>query len=208
MPVEHVERTIEPADSELVGRAAAGDAQAFDLLFQRHFPRIYNFAHRLTNDREDAQDIAQQAFVRTYGALKRIRDAQSFQKFVYQTTANLARDRARRRSRKPWISFGSLLGKPSDEAGTQAEADFADVAQDPFETALGVTRSDALEQAIQRLPQEFREVVVLHHLQDMDIVDVAAVLGIPEGTAKSRLGRARQRLRSMLRPWFDGEAER
>jgi RNA polymerase sigma-70 factor (ECF subfamily) len=200
-----VQPTGQTADAQLVQRARSGDEQACDLLFRRHYPKVYNLALHLEGNRDDAADVAQTAFVRAYDSLHRLRDEQAFLKWVYRIVVNIVRDRTKAARRKPWISFQNLL-RPSRNAEESAEpVEFADRSLDPERIAMRKARGHALQNAIAALPLEFREALTLHHLQNLDVKQIAEVLGIPEGTVKSRLGRARQRLREALREWLDEE---
>lgn len=192
-------------DAQLVQRAKNGDEQACDLLFRRHYPKVYNLALHLEGNRDDAADVAQTAFVRAYDSLHRLRDEQAFLKWIYRIVVNIVRDRAKAAHRKPWVSFQNLL-RPNRDAEESAEpVEFADRSLAPERIAMRDAHSHALQRAIAALPLEFREVLTLHHLQNLDVKQIAEVLGIPEGTVKSRLGRARQRLREALHEWLDEE---
>ncbi|MGC8667330.1 MAG: RNA polymerase sigma factor [Chthonomonadales bacterium] len=189
-------------DAEIVRRVRRGDTQAFDALFHRYYNPIYGFAFHLLGDGTAAEDVAQEAFVRAFAGIAGLRDADAFLEWMYRITLNLVRDRARNNRRKPWISFFDLRKSRSRE---EAEpVDFADAALDPARIAQSDARAGALYAAIAALPQEFREVVVLHHLQKVGVQGIARLLGVPEGTVKSRLGRARAKLRSALADWIEG----
>lgn len=182
-------------DGYLVRRAQQGAPGAFDTLFERHYARIFNFALKMEGNRDNAADIAQTAFVRAY---------QAFVAFLYRIVVNLVRDRAKSARRKPWVRFADLWRpEPGQESETEP-VEFADNSQDPEVLTAHRERDRALTAAIGALPLEFREVLVLHHLQGMDVRDIAAVVGVAEGTVKSRLSRARQRLRSALSDWVEG----
>jgi RNA polymerase sigma-70 factor (ECF subfamily) len=109
---------------------------------------------------------------------------------------NGVRDSRRRAARKPWQSLTDLLRSRTDKPRAQAIVTF-----DQTRTGL----SDALAQNIKALPDEFREVFVLHHLQELDLNQIAEIQGVPIGTVKSRLGRARERMRAAMKPWLDGD---
>lgn len=119
-------------DADLVARAVAGEVGAFDVLFRKHYARVYNFALRLDGNTANAEDIAQTAFVRAYSSLGRIRDGHAFLKLLYRTVVNLERDRAKSARRKPWVSFHDLLRAIRDDAGGGEEpAMFADASLNP-----------------------------------------------------------------------------
>jgi RNA polymerase sigma-70 factor (ECF subfamily) len=189
------------SDAALVAQAAQGDPDAYDRLFRRHYDRLFHFALRLEGNRANAEDIAQTAFVRAYESLGRLRDGQAFLKFLYRIVVNLVRDRAKSAQRKPWIGFLDLW-RSQNNATEQAEpVEFADSALNPERMVVLSEEQHALLNAIADLPLEFREALILHHIQQLDLHQIADVLGIPEGTVKSRLARARQRLRAALGAW-------
>lgn len=190
-------------DAELVERVRQGETAAYDRLFDRHYQRVYNFALRLVGDRDQAEDIAQTAFIRAYESLGHLLDGQAFLKYLYRIVINQVRDRARQRQRKPLIGFLDLLSKRSAPEDPPEPVEFADRSLDPERLTAQKAKSEALTEAIARLPLEFREPLVLHHLQEMDLKEIAELTGVAEGTVKSRLGRARQRLRETMRPWVE-----
>lgn len=191
----------EASDADLVASARAGDDRAFDALFQRHYGRIVNFAVRLQGNMDEAEDIAQTAFVRAHASLRSIRDGQALLAWLYRTVVNLVRDRAKSARRKPLMSFGDMRQSGDDPEPTLNEP--ATRALDPAGIAMSAARDEALGKAIADLPLDFREPLVMHHLEHMAVEDIAGVLGKPIGTVKSRLSRARSRLREALLAWYE-----
>ncbi len=186
-------------DARLVAAAARGDQEAFGSLFRAHYRRVYNFAFRMTESGDAAEDVTQTAFVRAYESIGRLRDGQAFLKFMFRIVVNLVRDRAKAARRKPWVSFEDVT-----VAGGGAEpVEFADASLDPHRITAGVEMHRALLEQVRALAPEFREVVVLHHMEEMDVREISRTLGVPEGTVKSRLGRARAKLREALAGWMD-----
>lgn len=199
-------RPCHDADAELVRRVQRGESRAFDSLFACHYPRLYGFALRMLGSRDDASDTAQQAFVRAFRAMDTLKDGKAFEGWLFKIVVNLVRDRAKRMKRKPWVSFwrqGGDRDSPGGDANTAEPSELADASLDPERLAQAHARDQALEAAISRLPQQFREILLLHHIQGMDLRAASETLGVPEGTLKSRLGRARQRLRAELQDWLE-----
>ncbi|MBM3496004.1 MAG: sigma-70 family RNA polymerase sigma factor [Armatimonadetes bacterium] len=189
-------------DSDLMASARAGDDRAFDLLFQRYYAKVAGLAARLHGNMEDAEDIAQTAFVRAHANLARIRDGQALLAWLYRTVVNEIRDRAKAKKRKPLFLLGDLArGEDGPEAAALAEP--GDRELDPARIVARSERDSALERAIGGLPLEFREPVVMHHIEQMDLGEIAGALGVPVGTVKSRLSRGRARLREALAEWFE-----
>jgi RNA polymerase sigma-70 factor, ECF subfamily len=189
-------------DAALVARVVAGDSRAFDQLFDNHYSRIYNFVAHLIDDRDAAEDIAQMVFVRVYRVIGALRDRRAFLQFAYRVAVTWVRDRARRARRKPWVSLRDMLRHVTSSDRTMPEpAEFADRTLDPSYIVEHFSLASALGAAIAELPDEFREVIVLHHIEGLDVAQIAEVIKAPVGTVKSRLGRARGRLRTVLREW-------
>jgi RNA polymerase sigma-70 factor (ECF subfamily) len=132
-----------------------------------------------------------------------MRDGQALLAWLYRTVVNIVRDRAKSARRRPMRRFGDLANSRTGAHETKIE-ELADEALDPSRKLLAAERDRALERAIGDLPLEFREPLVLHHLQEMDVSEIADVLRLPVGTVKSRLSRGRAQLRDALASWFEG----
>jgi RNA polymerase sigma-70 factor (ECF subfamily) len=201
-PESHANNPV-PTDAEVVARVRSGETAAFDTLFHRYHARVFNFALQMTGSRDAAEDIAQTAFVRAYNGIRRLDDGQAFLGYVFRIVVNLVRDRARQAARKPWVRLMDLWRPDSGGDSAAEPVEFADDTMDPQGALMADERQKALTRAIRQLPDEFREVVVLHHLQGMGLGEIQAATGLPAGTIKSRLGRGRQRLREALADWLE-----
>ncbi|MFV2063828.1 MAG: RNA polymerase sigma factor [Chloroflexota bacterium] len=168
-------------DAELVVRAQNGDRAAFTELATVFYGRLHRVAQNILNDIHLAEDATQQAVLEMWRNLPKLRDPERFEAWSYRILVNACR--AEGRKSKRWMP---ALGLPSEE-DPAAVAGFA-----------GVVYRDQLERGFRRLAIEQREVVVLHHYLSWPLPEVAAALGIPTGTAHSRLHRAMQTLRAAL----------
>jgi RNA polymerase sigma-70 factor (ECF subfamily) len=169
-----------PSDDELVRRFQGGDEAAFVELVRRHERRVYNVAHRMLGRAEDALDATQDAFLHCFRHLRSFRGEAAFSTWLYRLTVNACYDLLRRRA--PTTSLDAEpVGRTSVPDHAEATALAADV-----------------ERALAAVPPEFRTVLVLHELQDLPVEEVAAVLGLPVGTVKSRLHRGRVALARAL----------
>lgn len=194
------------SDGALFMRARKGDLASFDVLYRRHYGRMMNYSATLTGDRTLAEDITQVAFVRAYANIHRIRDGQALEAWLYRTIANLVKDQAKAAQRKPAWVFTEL----SDEGDGPVESALPIVGRspaNPADTVEAAARDRALREAIAALPLRDREAIVLHHLERLDLVRIGQILHVPVGTVKSRLGRARARLRDAMMPWFDFDSD-
>ena len=188
-------RAADP-DQALVAAAAAGDRAAFEALVRRHQTRIVNYAMAIVKDPADAEDVAQETFIRAYRSLARFRGDSSFKTWLYTIATNAARTGLERRGRRGRVEDGSL----DDEAGPLAAADVPAGDADA-ETAL--VRREAIDRALAALPPDLRVAVVLRDVEGLDYKEIAAATGAPIGTVESRIFRARRRLRPLLQPLME-----
>ncbi len=177
-------RGAELAESALVERGRHGDLEAFDGLVAAYQDWVYNVAYRITGNAEDARDAAQETFVKAFRALPRYRPQAAFGTWLYRIAVNTALDIVRRRRAVPPASLDDAI-LPGGVYNPEEEAERGEVRR-------------RVHQALQRLSPEHRAVVVLRDLQGLAYEEIAAVLGIPVGTVRSRLSRARDALRGLL----------
>jgi RNA polymerase sigma-70 factor (ECF subfamily) len=171
----------DPADEELVRRHLAGDRQAFAELVRRHERRVYNLAYRMLGRREEAADASQDVFVTCLRKLGGFKGTAAFTTWLHRVTLNVCYDSLRKRGRE----------EPVEELPEAGSSDF-DVAESTA-TAVDVHR------ALQRVPEDFRAVLILHDVQGVPYEEIAEALGAPVGTVKSRLHRGRLALARALR---------
>jgi RNA polymerase sigma-70 factor, ECF subfamily len=168
-------------DSQLVVRAQGGDREAFAVLATNSYGRLHRVAQNILGDVDRAEDAAQQAVVEIWRKLPQLREAGRFEAWSYRIVVNACYAEARKS--KHWLP---ALESDHDEDPTAAGE------------ITGVVYRDQLERGFRRLPLDQRAVVVLHHYLGLPLHEVAGVLGIPEGTAHSRLHRAMGTLRAAL----------
>jgi RNA polymerase sigma-70 factor, ECF subfamily len=165
---------------ELVERAKRGDQDAFASLAAASADRCYALAYRILRDPHRAQDAAQQALLGAWRDLPTLRDVDRFDAWLHRLVVNACYVEAR--SERRWVAKVRVL---------RAEPDTADIAR-------GVVARDELETAFRQLSPEHRAVVVLHHHLGYQLTEIAETLGIPAGTARSRLHHAVKQLRAVL----------
>ncbi|HIE51100.1 MAG TPA: RNA polymerase sigma factor [Armatimonadetes bacterium] len=185
--------------SQLVQRAKEGDMEAFEQIFHRLHRYVYRLAYQMVGHEEDATDLTQEVFVRVYTGLPRLREVQTFLTWLRRMTLNLCRTHLKKKKRWRVIS----LDEPAGEEEPLAEQ-IPDLSAEPGQQMEAAERQALLRQAIAALPLLQREVVVLHHLEGLEIAQIAQILRCPEGTVKSRLARAREALKRRLRPYVEG----
>jgi RNA polymerase sigma factor (sigma-70 family) len=178
----------------LIKSAQDGDLDSFNCLVLQYQDMIYNQAYRMIGEPEYAADAAQDAFISAFRNLKTYRGG-SFRAWLMRIVSNLCYDELRRRKRRPTTPL-----EPLDDDGEEMEtpAWLADPGESPEDAVGRDELGDAIQNCLNHLPDDFRSVVVLVDIQGMDYSEAAASLGKPLGTVKSRLARARLRLRDCL----------
>jgi RNA polymerase sigma-70 factor (ECF subfamily) len=181
-------------ESGLVARCLQGDGFAFSRLVALHEGMVVNLALRLLGDREEARDLAQDVFLQVFRTLGRFQGRSSLKTWIYRITVNQCRNRQRwwrRRRRDRALSLEAL--KPADEAqlstGPTAPA---------FEHVARRETAQRVQAALLRLSFDHRSILVLREVEGLGCEEIATALGVPDGTVKSRLARAREQLRRLL----------
>jgi RNA polymerase sigma-70 factor, ECF subfamily len=188
---------VEQVDDETLTRALAADLDGtFEALVRAYQDRLYAFGLRLTGSPRDAEEIAQDAFVRAYRALARYPgeriETLKLRAWLFQVTVNVARNRARAR-RPAEVSLA-----PADGAYDRLADRVADEAEQPEQVAERHEEQDRMAAVVATLPERYRAAVVLRHIQGLSYQEIAAVLGQPAGTVKSNVHRGVAYLRAAL----------
>ena len=188
-----------PGDAALVDRARAGEAAAFETLVKRHQAAAFALAYQMVRHREDAQDIAQEAFVRVFRGLRDFQGQAAFKTWLHRIVVNLALDALRRRSRHPGASYDDAR-EPGEEAreevGTRPD-------EDPDRALEAREAGEAIRMALEELPAPQRAALLLREVEGLSYQEIAEVLGCAVGTVMSRLHYARRRLQERLRPLLE-----
>jgi len=188
---------------DLVVRARSGEAAAFEALYGRHQAGIYTFLRSQVRDRELAADLTQETFVRAWESLPRLRRAGAFRGWLHRIAQNLVRDEARSgRARREVVE--STLGG-DDEAGRSLEPR-SEEGDAEGEMASREMR-EQVWRALEGLAPEQRAAVVMHHIEQMSVAEIAEAMGVRPGTVLSRLARAREALREKLSRYVEGNDE-
>ena len=184
-------------DDLLVTRVRGGDMQAFGVLVRRYQDRVFNLVYRMCSRRAEAEELAQDAFVKALERIDQFKGNSRFYTWLFRIAANLTISHQRRYKR---VRFHSIDGASEDDP--PAESLTAELAQrrapDPVTAAESAETRDKVAEALAALDEPFRIVLVLRDMQDMDYAEMALVLDVPVGTVKSRLFRARSLLRERL----------
>jgi RNA polymerase sigma-70 factor (ECF subfamily) len=188
----------EDPDRELVLRWQGGDDSAFEVLVERHQKRVFRLLMRMLGNREEAEDVAQEAFLSLHRHGKRFRAEARFSTFVYRVAANAALNRRR--------SLGRMRARKQKYQVHQAAGDHLPYSpRDPEDAALGTQLTGHVRAALQTLTSSLRMPVVLYDIEGLSYGEIAEILGVAEGTIKSRIHRARKALREELKGVLSGD---
>jgi RNA polymerase sigma-70 factor (ECF subfamily) len=191
--------TTDSGDGREMALLVAGDGTALDRLMDRHAQRLYHYLLRLLQNETEAEELAQETFVRVFRNAVRFDLNRSFSSWLYTIATNLVRDSARRRARHPQVSFEAQLN--DDGASLRDTLP----SQDPSPAAYASTeeRAQAVRRAIDQLPDDLRLALVLAEYEALSHAEIAAIMGGTPKAVEMRLYRARQSLRQSLAHLID-----
>ena len=186
-------------ETALVQFARQGDLDAFNRLILAYQDMAFNLAARMLSDDDAAEDVTQMAFLSAYRNLDTFRGG-SFRSWVMRMVTNACYDELRRRKRRPTISLEPIN---EDDEEIESPGWLADDAPSPEAEAERAELDRAIQRCLEGLPEEFRAVVVMIDVEGMDYQEVSLAAGKPLGTIKSRLARARLKMRDCLRRFWE-----
>jgi RNA polymerase sigma-70 factor (ECF subfamily) len=178
---------INQTDYELAQRAATGDMQSFEQLYERHNRRVYSLCLRMTQNTAEAEDLAQEVFIQLFRKIGSFRGESAFTTWLHRLTVNQVLMHFRKR--------GVRLEQTTDDGETPVQV--VRGTEDPMK--MPVVDRIALDKAIAQLPPGYRTVFVLHDVEGHEHEEIARMLGCSVGTSKSQLHKARMKLRGLLR---------
>ncbi|HZS04099.1 MAG TPA: sigma-70 family RNA polymerase sigma factor [Blastocatellia bacterium] len=187
-------------DHALLEATRTGDEDAFKELMRRYQNPITNFVYRMLNDYDRAVDLAQETFVRVFTSVERYQATYSFSTYIYRIASNLAISDLRQRKRRHLIPMPSFF---SDKDGDEMEIELPDKRQVMADDAMiQDERRKAVSKAIASLPEKYRAAVVLRDIEGRSYEEISEVLGLSDGTVKSRINRARNLLKEKLKDFL------
>lgn len=181
-------------EQELVERARKGDESAFEVLVTDNEKRIYNLCRRLTGNPEDAAELTQEAFLNAWRGLGRFQGESSFSTWLYRLASNACIDFLRKEKRRQNLSMTVSL----DDEEEARQVEFPDERYTPERELERTEVRQAVAAGLERLTPEHRQVLVMREINGLSYAEIGAVLGLEEGTVKSRIARARNALRKVL----------
>lgn len=186
-------------DEDLVTRAQGGDRQAFGQLVNLWADRAYNLAYRMVRNPQDAEDVVQEGFLNAYRSLPRFKRESSFGTWLYRIMTNTALVKMRKNAREVF------LDEPDSGDGKRPPKGLLDWPRTPLDDLINGETRAIMDEAIEALPLDLRTVVVLRDVDGLPAAQVAEILGLSVPAVKSRLHRARVRLRDRLESYFRGK---
>lgn len=195
LPVREQLRAME--DGAVVTSFLTGEERAFDELVERYQGRLLNFVYRTIGDRDRAEDLVQEVFIRVYRHIARFDQSKKFSTWIYTIASNLAKNELRNRSRNPLVLFQTIKAKFEDE---ERPLQFEDVHSRPDDLFRKRHLREMVEQSVAQLPVHHREVFVLRELEGKSYEEIAEITGVNLGTVKSRLNRARSAFAEIIEP--------
>jgi len=186
-------------EAGLIQDAQRGDLETFNGLILAYQDRVYNQAFRVLGEYQSADDATQEAFISAYKSIRSFRGG-SFRAWLLRIVTNACYDELRRKKRRPTTPL-----EPVDDEGDEIESPkwIADPGESPEDNIARAELADALQACLDHLSEDFRVVVVLVDVQGLDYIEASEVIGKPLGTIKSRLARARNRMRECLQGFWE-----
>lgn len=181
------------SEEMLIARAKSGDEQAFATIVKIYEKAVYNSALYVSKNREDALDIAQEVFIKLWRTLPSYRGEAALKTWIATITRNCAIDYVRARNQRQSISL--TFGEDEKEADIIDESSYAD----PQKSYEQKERANAVRKAVNTLPEQLRETLILREFHNLSYTEIANIQGISEGTVKSRISRGREQIREFLK---------
>jgi len=180
-------------DLKIIEACLLGNTQAFSHIIDKYKAMVYNLAYRMCGNYHDSEDITQETFVKTYQSLSHYNSAFRFSTWLYQITINITRDRLRKKNIESISLDNSFSDGKNIKDGLVTSQD-----SNPEYCLNNLERKENIQKAIMALPMQYREIIVLRHLQELSYRELALILKISPDTVKVRLYRAREQLKNIL----------
>ena len=188
-------------DAYLVQRTLEGDIRAFEALIDKYKNMVFTISFRMLGNHTDAEDASQEVFLRLYNSLSKYNSNHKFSNWLYQITMNICRDELRKRkSAKTSVSLDEPI---REEDGKDIASLIPDEYNLPERVAEENELRNRLELAIQKLPKDYKEPLVLRYTKGLSYEDISSILKLPIGTVKIRIHRARKMIREMLKGYLE-----
>ena len=189
------------SDEDLVLKVQAGETLCFDILVDRYKVRLYNYLLRLLRNEDEAEEIAQETFVKAFIHADKYRTIARFSTWLYTIATNLVRNKLRAKRRAP--KFISMWSRGAEGEEEVASVDLVDTARQPDVQFNDKELGKVIDDAIAKIPEKYRTSFVLREINQLSYEEIAAVTGLKLGTVRSRINRARHCFRRVIEPLLD-----
>lgn len=181
-------------DIELIKQALEGDQQAYTEILKKYRAPLYNLLYRMVKNKMETEDLVQEAFIKAFKSLASFNDDYAFSTWLYKIAINNCIDHFRKKKLKTFP-----IDKPIESKDGSIKREFPDVSYQPDKYLLSKEKEKIINEAIQNLPEKYRTAIVLRHNEDKSYEEISETMGIPLGTVKARIFRAREMLKKELK---------
>ncbi|MBI4546356.1 MAG: sigma-70 family RNA polymerase sigma factor [Ignavibacteriae bacterium] len=181
-------------DSQLIHSALDGNQSAFTQLMEKYHDAIYHLIYRIIRDKSQVEDLTQETFTKAFASLRSFNEEYAFSTWLYKIATNSSIDYIRKRKLETFS-----IDKPISVEESDYTFELPDTTYQPDKTVIQRQRSKLIEEAINRLPEKYKRVIILRHHEDREYAEIAKILKLPIGTVKAHIFRARELLNKYLR---------
>ncbi|MBD3289320.1 sigma-70 family RNA polymerase sigma factor [candidate division KSB1 bacterium] len=181
-------------DNSLIRKALAGDQRAFTEILNRYRASIYNLIYKMVHNKEETEDLVQEAFIKAFSSLSTFNEEYAFSTWLYKIAINNSIDHFRKKKLKTYS-----MDTPIESKDGPIQREFSDSSYLPDDPLLNKEKNKLIEEAIAKLPEKYRVSIILRHREEKSYEEIAQILDIPLGTVKARIFRAREMLKKQLK---------
>lgn len=188
------DQNLKSANSELIKKAIEGDESAYKNLLENYRGAIYNLIYKMVRNKEETEDLVQEAFMKAFKALPSFNEEYAFSTWLYKIAVNNCIDHMRKKKLQTYS-----INKPVQSKDGELDREFPDTSMSPDKSILSEERAGIIETAIDELPENYKTAIILRHSEEKSYEEISQILNIPLGTVKARIFRAREMLKKKLK---------
>lgn len=188
------DQNLKSVNSELIKKAIEGDESAYKNLLENYRGAIYNLLYKMVRNKEETEDLVQEAFMKAFKALPSFNEEYAFSTWLYKIAVNNCIDHMRKKKLQTYS-----MNKPVQSKDGELDREFPDTSMSPDKSILSDERASIIETAIDELPENYKTAIILRHSEEKSYEEISKILNIPLGTVKARIFRAREMLKKKLK---------
>jgi RNA polymerase sigma-70 factor (ECF subfamily) len=185
---------VKENDSDLINRAKSGDSKSYDILLKKYKNSVYSLVLRMVRNSQEAEDLTQEAFIKAFNSLASFNEEYAFSTWLYKIATNNCIDFFRKRKLQTYS-----LDKPIQYKDSEIQHEIPDPDLNPEKSIMATERNKLIKEAINKLPEKYHRAILLRHSEEKSYEEIAEILGLPLGTVKARIFRAREMLNKTLK---------